>query len=335
MRSYLPKKEALEALLLDNNTEVAIFNESWLNENTQCNEILRDLGSFTIYRRDRVERRGGGILVLVKSHLHSYKVDINSSYEMLCVNLPVASGNHILVTCYRPLDCDYAFINDLHLVLADLNSRFPRAKFFLGGDFNLPDIDWTNLTAPSRLSNDFIQLSLLFNLAQIINTPTRGDNILDLVFASHPDLIHSLTCIEGLSDHRTISFNLSIPVPRQNPRKKLIRDYNKANVHAIITELESFYSFSHTAVSRSVEQNWLLYKQKVLTPIEEYVPLVSVRCDDDNPWYTTSVKKLSQKKERLFRDAKRSISPSKWDKYFACLREYTSALKKSYKEVLS
>lgn len=31
VRSYLPKKEAIEALLLDNNTEVAIFTESWLN----------------------------------------------------------------------------------------------------------------------------------------------------------------------------------------------------------------------------------------------------------------------------------------------------------------
>lgn len=78
------------------------------------------------------------MLVLVKSHLHSYKVDINSSYEILCINLPVASGNHILVTCYRPPDCDYAFIKDLHSVLVDLNSRFLVQNSFSAGTLIFP-----------------------------------------------------------------------------------------------------------------------------------------------------------------------------------------------------
>ena len=59
--------------------------------------------------------------------------------------------------------------------------------FCIGGDFNLPDIDWINSEVagnqyPLFINNLFLDMShgLCFN--QIVDKPTRGNSILDLLF---------------------------------------------------------------------------------------------------------------------------------------------------------
>lgn len=200
----------------------------------------------------------------------------------------------------------------------------------LCGDFNFPDIDWVNLAAHSRLSKNFLDLCLMFNFAQMVSMPTRGANILDLVLVSTPDLVKSIQCVDGVSDHKTLLIGLSIPIPTRQPLNKYIRDYNKADFPKINDELADFHeTFFHSAASRTVEQNWLLFKNKLLSLIDRYVPLVCIRGDAERPWYSNSLRRLSRKKKRLFREAKLSKSPSKWEKYRTCLSEYTSLLKNS------
>lgn len=330
VRSYLPKKEIVEALLQDSDTDFAIFTESWLTPDIESDELLQDATSFITYRYDRTSRRGGGVLVFVRSNIASCSVAINCSLEIVCVKLSLKTCTNILIACYRPPDCDHTFTNDLHSVLVNLTSRFPNANYILCGDFNFPDIDWKNLTASSRLSKDFLQLTLLFNLTQTVHSPTRGSNILDLVLVSNPDLVSSVSLVMELSDHKAITFHLSFPIKRKQPIKKYIRSYNKANFSAINFELESFYeSFCQSASSRSVNSNWLLFKQQIENLIDKHVPLIRIRGDAGKPWYSNSLKKLSRKKKRLYRAAQKSSSASKWKKYSDCLREYAGLLRHS------
>ena len=52
--------------------------------------------------------------------------------------------------------------------------------------------------------------------------PTRGDNILDLVLSTAPDMLFDLSVNEGLgnSDDNSIEFNLRLKIlqPNQSPR---------------------------------------------------------------------------------------------------------------------
>ena len=70
----------------------------------------------------------------------------------------------------------------------------------LGGDFNCPGIDWCtyNLTE-SYLSGLFRESLIEFAqdslLEQIVLEPTRGDDILDLCFTSHPGIIHQCKAV--------------------------------------------------------------------------------------------------------------------------------------------
>lgn len=90
IRSYFPKKDAVEAILDDNRTDIAIFTETWLTSDIRNDELLQDKQSFSFFRRDRLDRRGGGVMVLVKDTLVSSPVAKMSKSEILCVNISLA-----------------------------------------------------------------------------------------------------------------------------------------------------------------------------------------------------------------------------------------------------
>ncbi|MEW8548672.1 MAG: hypothetical protein AB2693_34660, partial [Candidatus Thiodiazotropha sp.] len=64
---------------------------------------------------------------------------------------------------------------------------------------------------------------------QMVTSPTRGQNILDLFFTSNPTLVHKVSIVPGLSDHDIVLAEVnSCPehikqVPRDIPL------YKKAN----------------------------------------------------------------------------------------------------------
>lgn len=333
VRSYMPKKDTVVSILDDNNTDMAIFTESWLSSDINDTELLQANSPYTAFRRDRNGRKGGGVLVFTKSNIPSYQLPNNCAHEILCVHFSVPSRTYVLISCYRPPDSDSSFTNELHSVLLDITFKFPRASYILCGDFNFPEINWVNLTASSRQSKDFLDLALNFNLTQTVNFPTRGTNTLDLVLTSHPENIESLSPVDGLSDHSIVLFNLNISAPIRQRSIKLIRDYSKADTSRINSELNTFFEYlKETAYTRSVDENWRLYKQKLLSLISNYVPLVCIRGEMGRPWYTNLLKKLAQKKKRLFKVAKKSGTAPKWKNYFNCLREYNRLLKRSKKK---
>ena len=80
------------------------------------------------------------------------------------------------------------------------------ADIIIGGDFNLPKVDWNNGQA-STLSPCIRPIRLMaaelrcfcdeFFLKQVVNEPTHKDgNILDLVFTNNMDLISDINVKE-------------------------------------------------------------------------------------------------------------------------------------------
>lgn len=193
------------------------------------------------------------------------------------MHLSLPSCSCVLISSYRPPDSETSFISELNCV-PDVTSKFPRANYILCGDYNFPDISSVNLTASSCQSKDFVDLPLNFNLTQTVNFLTQGTNTVDLVLTFHPENIEGLSTVDGLSNHSIVLFNLTIPVPIRQRSKKLIRDYNKADISRINSELQTFFEYlKETASRKSVDENWLLYKQKLLSLINNYVPLACLR----------------------------------------------------------
>ena len=48
-----------------------------------------------------------------------------------------------------------------------------------------------------------------YGLEQCVHESTRHDHLLDLVFASQPSLIESITTTPGMSDHEAVIFSIN------------------------------------------------------------------------------------------------------------------------------
>ena len=82
------------------------------------------------------------------------------------------------------------------------------------GDFNMPDIDWSTLSAISTYSNSFCDAVYDNNLYQLVTVPTHiKGNTLDLLLTDTPDNvtdIHLSAPSPPVSDHLIISLSFTI-----------------------------------------------------------------------------------------------------------------------------
>ena len=69
------------------------------------------------------------------------------------------------------------------------------------------------------------------SLTQLVHSPTKDNNILDLVFTTNEDLVENLIVNDEFSnsDLRAITFNLSFTSKKYNISNEKISDYRKAN----------------------------------------------------------------------------------------------------------
>ena len=83
------KLVALKRLIHDNSYDIIAVTETWLSTTIMDSEISGK--NYSIYKRNRVGRRGGGVLLLIKSNIaSSRRYDLEVDLEMVCVELKPA-----------------------------------------------------------------------------------------------------------------------------------------------------------------------------------------------------------------------------------------------------
>ena len=162
------------------------------------------------------------MFILVKNNIPSSQVNYNSSNELIWVRIHNnIDADIILVSFYCPPHSPVEILDELAGSLFYIQIMYPSAKVILGGDFNAPGIIWSNKSlSTSYISKQFceslIALTNEFMLEQIVTQPTRGMNISDLCFLSHPDLSNGCRVIPGLSDHDAVIVSLVTKFYLQN-----------------------------------------------------------------------------------------------------------------------
>jgi hypothetical protein len=76
------------------------------------------------------------------------------------------------------------------------NGRLP--NIILSGDFNLSSIDWETNQA---INSKSVEIANNNAFIQMVTEPTRGNNILDLLFTTNPALVEHIEIHPGMSDH--------------------------------------------------------------------------------------------------------------------------------------
>ena len=134
------------------------------------------------------------LLLFCKHSLNPVQIVIPenlSTVEAICVDLKIHSHPRILFI-YRPPNCTLQYHENMCHVIYHCARNCKNIVMF--GDFNLPLMQWSNFTFPNTMPyNTFAECINENSLTQHVNFPTRGSNILDIVFTADPILVSQVT----------------------------------------------------------------------------------------------------------------------------------------------
>ena len=122
----------------------------------------------------------------------------------------------------------------------------------------------TESYTPRSLREKLLTFSQEFHLSQIVNFPTRGANILDLCFTSHPNTISTCNSIPGFSDHDAILVNLSVSFCQQQKEPCKVLLYKKANwdiIRSRLSDLSHEYFNLNSTKTKTVDENWSFFRK--------------------------------------------------------------------------
>ena len=164
------------------------------------------------------------------------------------------------------------------------------------GNFNVPNVDWATLS-PTSFSGPADRLCTIVldsSLFQHVNSPTRDNNILDLVF-SNRDYISSVDVVDNLpsTDHLAVEFQLSVSIPVQRQCQRSLYNYKKADFDTFCVIL-SHIPWTCVIDCSDIEYSWSLLKDLFFAAVGECVPLVRWKRRKMKHWSISFIHKKRQ-----------------------------------------
>ncbi|KAK3090224.1 hypothetical protein FSP39_010191 [Pinctada imbricata] len=338
-QSLKNKKTDLLEIIDTVKPDIILGTETWLNSSISSYDYFPpDL--YNVYRNDRVSgpkhTSHGGVLIAITKDLISSEVkELQSDCEIIWAEINTAGSRNILISSYyRPPSDTGQSLEQLEISLSRINHQ-SNSTILLGGDFNLGHIDWPNLcTIPSK--PDASQHQMLLNiindnhLHQTVNIPTRKDRILDLLLVNNPTFVTKITTLPpiGSSDHDIVYAEIDTWLKRvKGPPRKVLK-YNKANWDGIRSDLEKTYTeIKNQYPTHNINQLWNIFKTNLTNSINTYIPSKLIRCKHRLPWVTDKLRRMINKKNKLYKKKK---DPNYTDKYKKLKSHLQKCLRQAY-----
>jgi len=211
------RRALLQAIIEEHQADIVVGCESHLDDTYLTQEIFPS--GYGVIRKDR-NSSGGGVFLAIRNNLLFLEEPIfHGDTEMVWVKLCLDKSKPIYIcSFYRPPNTSVDSITEFRHLLSEIfchNSDSPR--IIVAGDFNLPDTQWEEGLGhinPSpvygyELNALFVETMNDYGFEQLVDLPTRGNHILDLVISTHPDIVSQVEVVPGISDHKAITFKLT------------------------------------------------------------------------------------------------------------------------------
>lgn len=197
---------------------------------------------------------------------------------------------------YRPPGNDPVPLEQLEASLSHLANT--NSIIILGGDFNLPHVNWeTHEVTPGapnpRLHDKLVSILEDSGLHQSNQTATRKENILDLLITNVPNLVNRTEILPGLSDHDAVFGEIDVYPSYKPTTKPKIRNYNKMNKQAFTEFLNNYkMDFEKEKTLKDANELWNDFKNALNTGAERYIPTRTPKKHDKLPWINRKIKTL-------------------------------------------
>jgi len=284
-RSLCNKLAELHCVLYNDQIDILFVTESWLNSGIP-NGLLDPNGKYNIVRRDRPIQRGGGVCIMIDKNFSYYEVpcETDGAVELVAVDIVLGLCKYRFVNVYRPPTRNASASPDTKELLSCIK-RLCSVKWpvTILGDFNCPDINWSDFSSPRDGVQDKILDCLCeFGMTQLVNSATCNEHILDLLLTNE-QLIYSKVYVDepfANSDHNTVRFSIvDHRVPNLMFTKSLLTKYcwKKANFDGICERMMSIDWNGAMAVNFTADTLWAYFSHVLQCAVNDFVPITVCR----------------------------------------------------------
>ena len=233
------KGAELQAVVDEVEPHVVFLTETKLLKDMVISQYL-DCTNFAVFRGDRGQGRGGGVMILVRKGLWVSEVSeqVWGDIEAVVCQVIIGQKSILLACIYRPPTAAEE-TNEQLLQAVQRICDLPFNQVLICGDFNFRDIDWENNTVDSGDASDqarFLDVCQDGFLHQHVRefTRVRGNDqpsLLDLVLSHDPleveEMRHSAPV--GKSDHCILNFKFIVDKGDFSVVKHDKRNFHKAD----------------------------------------------------------------------------------------------------------
>lgn len=240
------------------------------------------------------DKVGRGVSLFIRDNLDAVVLPEFENYFNPCIirRLVLPSRESFIIgVFYRSPGLDHESNTKLNSLLTRLCENHIREKVLLMGDFNHPDIDWSNeMCNKTGHHPDLLFLEMVKNnyLYQHCTQPThhralQNPNILDLILTNDESFISPILYLPplGKSHHSTLEFSLESSLPSREDTKikfliekgdyKKMRDFiNKVPWDTVVNE------------NINVNESWAAINDVLQEAIEKYIPKIVISFNKKN-----------------------------------------------------
>ena len=339
-RSIRNKKQEFWNLLESTSPDIILGSETWLNPSIYNSEICPP--TFDIYRKDRPDG-WGGVLVAVRKTLISHQIQTNPDAEAVLVSIQTKNKSSRLIvgSLYRPPSATSQQYTESLLSVVDLACRSAKDVVWLGGDLNLPSINWSTLAVEGNnygkeLNEQYLSKFRENGLSQTNASTTRGKSLLDLFFTNRPSLSTRTCLLPALSDHDVVMSDNRICPERCKPIPRTVYIWKKANIEEMKKDIsELSVTVTNSTTNQTVEETWQCIHSALTDTMKRNVPTKTTSTKFHQPWANNLVKRLSRRKNRAWAKAKRTDKDKDWKRFDSLQKECRRASRRAYNKYTS
>ena len=327
-RSIVSKLSELEVLINDNNPDIVLITESWCN--SSISDALLNIQGYNLETELRTDRNdtqggiGGGLLVYSRIGITIIPKQNASNFNQYC---------SFIVKCENTDDLHISLIyrspnssNENNTELLKFIENHEK-NMFLVGDFNLPGINWSDGITNSKC-RPFYECIQNKQLSQVVEFCThKQGGLLDWGLLDRDDILYEVENLGylGSSDHVAIRFELDVG-HKFNHSEEKVRDWGSGNNAALFSYLRNV-NWNDKMSNLDTELAWSEFNNVVNIGLDRYIPLKPRRSNFKPPWMTKKIKRLCNKKKRLWKIFRTTRNPSDEDAFKTCQKECTKVVR--------
>ena len=189
----------------------------------------------------------------------------------------------------------------------------------------------------AEISEKMLGIMDEFNLTWVVQKPTHHNNILDLVFTTHPDLIEGTYVVPGMSDHSAVICDINFKTkPPLNPLRSVYL-CKRVDMGGLQEQLRNSYtSFQASEPStKSVKENWTQVKTILFDTIKKHIPQKTLNEKKSTPWLNSRIKCRIHQKQWCYNAARHSNSEQDWHKFKHLQKVVHNEMRKAHQNYIN